>query len=189
MPKPLPSQEDLRALLAYDPLTGGLTWKHRDPSTFNVGRYPVERIAKRWNSQFAGTAAMTTVSPSGYRYGAIRDEKLYAHRVIWKFAYGSDPDVIDHINGDPGDNRLTNLRSVTHAENGRNVKVPADNSSGRVGVRWNDECGKWRAEIQANGRREYLGSFATFEAAAGARRAAEQRLGFHPNHGRQQEIA
>lgn len=174
-------------MLAYDPATGALTWKRREASTFNVGRYPAERIAARWNSQFAGTPAFTTKTKAGHVYGAIRGRKVYAHRVIWKMMYGVDPVEVDHINGDPGDNRLSNLRNVTHAENGRNMRRPTDNSSGCIGVRWNSDCAKWAAEIQADGRRESLGLFHTFEAAADARRAAEQRLGFHPNHGRNQK--
>lgn len=182
--KPLPSQEELRALLDYEPETGALAWKPRPAFLFAPGLYPAERLASIWNARFAGEPAFTTTTPSGYHYSSIDSRKVYAHRVIWKLVTGDEPVEVDHINGDPSDNRFTNLRSVSHAENGRNSKLPRDNRSGCIGVHWNSECSKWAAEIRANGQRHYLGLFATREAAAAARKAAERRLDFHPNHGR-----
>lgn len=70
---------------------------------------------------------------------------------------------VDHIDGDPLNNRLINLRACTVAENSRNRKTILDIRSGIKGV---DYCkGKWRVRICVDGVRHYLGSFDNIEAA------------------------
>jgi hypothetical protein len=61
-------------------------------------------------------------------------QKAYQHRVIWKMEHGTDPEIIDHINGNPRDNRLENLRSVSHRVNIQNSNLSKANTSGVKGV-------------------------------------------------------
>lgn len=74
-------------------------------------------------------------------------------------------DQIDHINGDKGDNRIANLREATNAENNRNTGAGQANTSGFKGVCWDKAKGKWRAQIEIDGRGAHLGYFTTPEAA------------------------
>lgn len=171
-PKRLPSQEELQDLLDYDPATGILTWKHRPD---HVGS---------WNVQNAGQPAFTSVTSKGYLYGSLGDLTVRAHRVIWKWLYGEEPDQLDHIDGNPANNRRANLRSVTPEENQRNTKMRSDNTSGVVGVQYRKDTNKWRAYISVKSSQLNLGSFETMEEAIEARQAAEIEHGFHPNHGR-----
>lgn len=97
---------------------------------------------------------------------------------------GEDPLEIDHINGDPKDNRWANLRSVISAENAKNQKRRKDNTSGVCGVYWREDSRKWRAMIGHNGRLIRVGTFERKEDAIAARLAAQQKLDYHPNHGR-----
>ena len=180
----LPSRNELNELLGYDPDTGELRWKARPLSAFRSAQNPLN-AAGSWNAKNAGNIAFTAKSAAGYRVGRIHDRLMYAHRVIWKIVHGVDPIEVDHINGNRGDNRLANLRAVTRTENARNVPRPRNNTSGRIGVTWNADCRKWRAKIGHGATAEYLGLFTTLEEASAARAAAESRLGFHPNHGRQ----
>lgn len=107
------------------------------------------------------------------------------HRIIWKMVYGVDPpDVIDHINGDSRDNRLNNLRAVSQKENARNMKMSRSNTSGHTGVGVDSSGRGWGAHIKVDGKTHRLGTFDTFEEAVAARKTAERRFGFHPNHGR-----
>ena len=100
-------------------------------------------------------------------YACRRDgDKLVAlHREIARPAEGLH---VDHKNGDRLDNREVNLRVCTHAENMRNKRLTVANTSGYKGVFPEKRTGKWRACIRFDGRREYLGTHQTKEAAARA---------------------
>lgn len=174
-PKPLPSQETLRELLDYDPATGFLTWKYRSAKW---------RRANSFNAQFAGERAFTARTAGGYYTGAIQDKLFLSHRVIWKWAHGIEPLHIDHIDGDPGNNQLENLRSVSHSENLKNSRLRSDNKTGVCGVKFIEETGRFRAILRQNGRSIHIGCFGTLDEAATARLEASGKYGFHPNHGR-----
>lgn len=70
-----------------------------------------------------------------------------------------DPQV-DHINGDSLDNRRMNLRLATPSQNAQNLRGPtARSKSGVRGVYWFK--GAWTPQPTLNGKRVYLGRFAT----------------------------
>ena len=178
MSKRTPCQTKLKFLLHYEESTGLLTWKERGPAWFsNV------KTLRLWNAQHAGQAALNTLY-DGYKRGLINGSFFRAHRIIWKLVYGTEPDQIDHINGDRADNRLENLRNVSGLENCRNLPISASNKSGCPGVSWKTRDRIWQSKITVQGRVIHLGSFRQYEAAVSARKAAEARFGFHPNHGR-----
>lgn len=122
--KPLPPVEFLRECFLYDPDTGALFWRHRPDHHFQ----DLEN-AKQWNARLSGTPALATQTrkPNG-EPRALRGEFLFrsrrfrvgAHRVIFKMQTGEEPDMVDHRNGDPFDNRWRNLRAATAVTNRRN---------------------------------------------------------------------
>ena len=180
----LPPQEYLRKILDYAPETGLLSWRERTQEMFSSGGNGAEVNCKNWNAQFANKQAFKNLHPDGYKQGHIKRKKYLAHRVIWKLVTGVDPEQVDHINGNPADNRWINLRDVTQAENHRNKAVHKNNTSGKVGVCWYKRDNKWGARIKVKGAFIHLGSFDSFEDACAAREAAEIKYGFHKNHGR-----
>lgn len=157
--KVLPSQEHLNSRLQYDPKTGQLFWKWRDPASFSVtDNRGQEWAANAWNAHYAGVEAFTSPDRNGYRHGKIDKVKYQAHRVIWKMVYGVDPDTIDHIDGDQGNNRLANLRDCSVAENCRNYAKPATGTSKYRGVCWVKRDRKWAAAISdGDGGKRSLG--------------------------------
>ncbi len=82
----------------------------------------------------------------------------------------------DHVDGNGINNTRGNLRLATHAQNMRNSRIPKNNSSGFKGVTWDKQHKKWRAQIQVNGRTQYLGLFAGPEEAGSAYDAAAREL-------------
>ncbi|HRI99390.1 MAG TPA: HNH endonuclease signature motif containing protein [Hyphomonas sp.] len=130
----LPSSEYLHECFVYDEISGALFWKKRPLYHFDdKGRSAKWKQSVQW-SRRAGKAAFTLFS-GHYRCGVLNGKRVYAHRIIWKMVHGVDPRVIDHINGDKLDNRIHNLRSVTHQENLRNTRRDRkNNTSGHVGV-------------------------------------------------------
>ena len=104
----------------------------------------------------------------------VYGKSYYAHRLIWLYVYGCWPKhQIDHINGKPTDNRLSNLRDVTQSVNMHNSKLRLDNKSGVKGVSWCTRSNKWHANICIKGKRKHLGSFHSKLNAIKARRAGE----------------
>lgn len=177
--------EVCRQLLDYDPETGVLRWKHRDALMFSAcGRWSAFDKAAAWNARHAGRPALTANS-AGYRVGSILNIMSRAHVVAWMISYGVKPILIDHINGDRSDNRLSNPRNVDATGNSRNTARQARNRSGSTGVRQRPN-GKWEANIGIAGRFKFIGHFETFAEASDARKRAAAEHGFHDNHGRPQ---
>lgn len=176
----LPPLDYLRQCLRYEPDTGKFFWLERP-----MWMFADERIWKSWNTRLAGREALTTKDNHGYARSKLAGQMVSGHRLAWYMGHGEHPDnEIDHINGDPGDNRLANLRHVTHAENSRNRKLNRDSRTAWHGVSRDRLTGFWHAEIKFEQREVFLGSFITREEAIAARRGAERALGFHENHGR-----
>lgn len=177
--KALPHRDILLQLLRYEPTTGNLYWRNRHIDSFEGGG-PAR--AQSWNTKHAGRPAIICLNAKGYKTGRILKVACLSHRVIWKMVYGSEPDQIDHINGDKCDNRLSNLREVDNATNHKNMPLQRNNTSGVVGVsrHWRG----WQAVINKNGKRVGIGVYVRFDDAVKARKRAERELGYHENHGR-----
>jgi HNH endonuclease len=99
-----------------------------------------------------------------------------AHRVIWFWVTGAWPDkFIDHINGDPTDNRWDNLRLATNAENLRAKRAPSKAASGLRGAHKNTGTKKFRARITVDYKPIHLGYFDTREEAHAAYQNAARK--------------
>ena len=99
---------------------------------------------------------------AGYRAVRVDGTLLQEHRVIFAMAHGHWPDAqIDHINCDPSDNRVANLREATPHQNSMNTRAHRDNKSGFKGV--TAVGGVYRASIMVKGKTIKLGVFATPE--------------------------
>ncbi len=154
--------ERLRELLNYDPKTGIFTWR-------------IDRRAKARPGSLAGT-----ITPSGYRNIWTDGYNYRAHRLAWLYVYGKWPaGQIDHINRVRSDNRIANLRIVTHAQNMENRKVQRNNTSGYTGVYPDRDGRRFSARISSNGKWLYLGHFKTAELAYAAYCKAAAELHTH----------
>ena len=168
-------------VLRYNPETGGLVWKERPLTLFKE-----ERIGKTWNSRFSGQVAGTP--NKGYLMVYLKGSQFAAHRIVWAMAKGEQPPaVIDHINGNPLDNRIENLRESTPQDNAKNMFAPITNTSGVVGVHWNTAKCRWVAQgyVTEDGKAKTvpLGRFVEFEDAVESRRRWENERGYSTRHG------
>jgi hypothetical protein len=99
-------------------------------------------------------------------WGYVRLNSQPLHRIIADAPRGK---VVDHINGDPLDNRRANLRVCTQAQNLANGRSHRDSTSRYRGVSWKRSEGVWRAQISVGGQRSrFLGQYRDEEAAARA---------------------
>jgi hypothetical protein len=141
-------------LLEYNPDTGDLRWMEcRGPAKAG---------------QIAGAIARRGLDRGRMPFARILkiDGKSYqAHRIAWLLYTKTHPTtLIDHINRDPLDNRICNLRLATHSQNAMNRVASKDCKSGLKGVHCN-KWGRWIASAKRHGVRYYLGSFETPEEA------------------------
>ena len=149
--------EKLRMLLHYDPETGIFTRKVRTSPRIKVG-------------DVAGS-----VNTSGYLLISVQSRLYLAHRLAWLYVYGEWPKLtIDHVNRNTSDNRIANLRDISHKQNGQNASIRIDNTSGHTGIIWCGREGKWLARICHNYKTIHLGYFTDREDAIAARKAAEK---------------
>lgn len=184
---PLPSKEELFLYLTPDFENGLLFWNERTPDMFAGGdgsnkfcKSP-EWNCNVWNKNNAGKLAFTSIANT-YKSGSINKIKYKAHRILFKMYYGYDPDEIDHIDGNPLNNCISNLRDCSRLENMKNVAMQHDNTSGQTGVCFDKARMKWSARIECEKKVYYLGRFDTFEEAVNVRLQAEKELKFHENH-------
>lgn len=105
-----------------------------------------------------------------YRAFTHQGKTYYLHRLVWLYHHGYTPAMIDHIDGDPSNNRIENLRECTNAQNQYNGPRKCHNRSGCKGVVFHPKCPRkpWQAKIAKAGRVFSLGYYATLEEAAAA---------------------
>ena len=124
-----------------------------------------------------GSVLKGTISKTGYLVTQVGLNKKYKfikmHRLIFFICHGTLPKVIDHIDGNPLNNKIENLRECTQSQNTMNSKLSKNNTSGRVGVRQIKKTGNWVAIIMVNRKKIHIGTFPTFELACRAREKAE----------------
>jgi HNH endonuclease/AP2 domain len=141
------AQDDLAERVAYDPATGVFRWK-----------------ASKYRSRIGTVAGRRHLS--GHISIEVNGKTYYAHRIAWLFMTGQWPkDEIDHIDGDPSNNRFDNLREATHAQNLANRR---NRRPGLKGASFDKKLGKWQSYIHPQGRKQSLGYFNTAEEAHAA---------------------
>lgn len=148
------SIELVQQSLRYD--DGKLFWLTRP-----LHHFIDERVWKLWNTRYAGKEAGCYSERNGRPRWVLgfNGRVVYRYRAVWVLCNGEWPGEIDHRNRDPVDDRIENLRVVTHAQNQKNMSRSKLNRSGFKGVHWYPPLSKWRAGIKVDGKSVFLGHF------------------------------
>lgn len=120
---------------------------------------------------------------TGYRYVLIKNKNYAEHRLVYMYHHGSIPKnlVIDHIDGNPSNNRIENLRLATLSQNQYNRKN-LSTSKCKKGVSYHTTTGKYVSAITVDTHKIYLGLYLTEEEAHEAYKVASSK--YHKEFGR-----
>ena len=169
MSKPL-TQQRLKEVLNYDKETGYFTRLVKSGPSVKVG----ERAGYKH----------TDKNGKSYIRISVDGKKYAAHRLVFLYVDGKFPDdQVDHKNGCGIDNWWTNLKQATNADNGKNQKLPKDNTTGICGVYFYKNKTLFQVQITADGKKIHLGYTSDFFEACCLRKAAQLKYGFSKNHG------
>lgn len=160
MAKPDLTPERLRELLHYNPETGVFTWL----------------VSLRGHVKTGDKAGYRAAI--GYIKIKIGGTLFYGHRLAWLYEHGVWPrHGLDHRDGDKSNNKLSNLREATQAENLQNVSISKRNTSGFLGVYFRKDTKKhWVAQMAINGKVTGLGFYSTAAEASAAYLQAKARF-------------
>lgn len=111
------------------------------------------------NYRLVGMKVGYASKSSTYVQVSIKRKKYYVHRIIFFMFNDFNPKSVDHIDGNPRNNRIENLRNATFCQNQYNKKLSKNNTSGVKGVYFNKTKNKWIARCGANRKENYLGEF------------------------------
>lgn len=169
------TQAALKELLDYDQDTGVFRWRVNRNGLIRAG------------SIAGGKSAVYKENGRVYYRLQIKIScKLHlAHRLAWLYVHGEWPESqIDHINGNPLDNRIANLRQATPKQNSENRRLNANNTSGYRGVNWYARGKKWCAHLQHANQQVHIGYFDCPHEAGAAVQAMREALFTHTNESR-----
>ena len=155
------TQERANALFEYR--EGKLYWKVRPARCVHIG-------------DEAGGANGDGYKRLSFKSDGVQFREML-HRVVFLMHHGYMPEFVDHIDGDPTNNSIENLRSATKSQNSMNKKRRCDNSSGVKNVYWFEPTKKWRVAVTANRKLVYQEYFSDKKLAELA--SIEARKKFH----------
>lgn len=145
---------DWKEYFVVDSVAGAVYWKERDRSSFKDKRYWNIHLLKR-----AGRLAGYT--HRGYRLVYMMGRGHFVHRIIWEMVNGPIPQglEIDHIDGNPSNNTIGNLRLATRSQQLQNTRTRSDSSHRLRGVSLDKRDGAWDSCITINKTKIYLGRY------------------------------
>ena len=155
----------LKTLLRYDSDEGKFYWR--------------VNLVRAKQGMLAGCTR-----PDGYIVIGFHRRSYRAHRLAWAYVTGESVfGELDHINGNPSDNRIENLRLATRAQNLANTRKKISSGNTLKGVTHSRD-GRFKAQLRVNGRNTYLGIYATeADAHAAYCAAAEKEFGAYHRAG------
>ena len=119
-------------------------WFYYDETSPTFLRWKVDKRGGRNYSAIIKSkdSVAGSIRKDGYCCVKLNGKSYKVHRIIFEMCFGREPEFVDHIDGDCGNNTLSNLREVTHQDNCKNRGVYETNTSGKTGVQfYTNACG------------------------------------------------
>jgi hypothetical protein len=142
----------------FDYKDGSLYWKKNTTSRNTIGK-------------LAGA-----LDSKGYKQIRFDGKLTHEHRLIFFMFHGYCPECVDHIDGNKLNNRITNLREASSAENQYNTKIRTDNTSGVKGLNFHKDSNMWYVRVQKDGVRYDGGLFKNKDEAMAKAESLREKL-------------
>jgi len=139
------TQEEAHRLFEYK--DGVLYWKIKPAKRVSVGDVAGWRNSK------------------GYQNIVIKGKQWGVHKVIFLMQHGYLPELVDHIDNNPSNNNIENLRPANKTQNNCNARIRKDNSSGFKNVNWHSQKRKWQVRLCINKKSVSFGLYHDLELA------------------------
>jgi len=156
------TQEELLELVYYE--DGVLYWRHTKKGRRSniVGNFE----GKYWRA-------------------CINYKRYQLHHLIWLYHKGEFPEhkQLDHIDGNPNNNKIENLRDEPQSVNVKNAKRNKRNTSGFNGVGWRANRGVWFAIVIKEDGSRITRNFKDKDDARAWQKEESMKHGYHENHG------
>ena len=106
---------------------------------------------------------LAQVEGNRYFHVSINKKRYMLHKLVFFIHHGYVPKIVDHVDGNPSNNKIENLREADKYQNNWNAKVRKHSRTGLKGVTFHPQSGKYRARIRCINKIYSLGLFATKE--------------------------
>lgn len=157
MPKVFLTADSLKEWFEYK--EGNLFWKQKPCRWIKIG----DKVG--------------SLRKDGYVEVGFKNKQYLLHRLIFLYHYNYLPDLIDHIDQNPSNNKIENLREASKKQNSYNSKLFKHNKSGHRGISWSKRDGKWVVRYKTEEKYIYGGSFINMYEAILCRQKLEKKGG------------
>lgn len=175
----------LRECFSYDPVEGKLYWNVDRPAS----HFKTRSSYLGWYKLCAGKEAgcIAKIRTLTYRIVKVKSIRTTCSKVMYALYYGHYVEMVDHIDGNPLNNKIGNLKASSAKMNAKNIGISKRNTSGIGGVSWDKNMGMWRASgsrtVGDKRKVVHLGYHGTIFEAACARLSWQNANGYSLRHG------
>jgi len=177
--------EYLRECFNYDPIEGKLYWNDDRPLT----HFKTKAAYVGWKKVCSGKEAgcIAKIRTLTYRIVKVCGLRTTCSKVMYALYYGHYVEMVDHIDGNPLNNKIENLKASSADMNAKNIGLSKRNTSGIGGVSWDKTMCMWKASgsksLEGRRRTIHLGYYDTIFEAACVRLSWQNTNGYSLRHG------
>ena len=151
-------ERDRAMILAPEWAIAPNVWEYRDRAL-----YWLIKCGRGVTVRHIGDKVVVKGDPLGYQYVTWRRKHYAIHRIVFLLANGWLPDCVDHIDGNPANNTIENLRAASRLQNQHNRRANAKSKTGIKNV--TPHQGKWAVRFSIKGKTKHIGCYGDIELA------------------------
>ncbi len=125
----------------------------------------IRKAVEGYNNPYANKSTGWIDKTTGYKRTSYKGKCFWLHRLTFLYHHGYMPEFVDHIDKNPLNNKIENLRPATKSQNAFNSKRPKDNTIGERNVYWHNVKNKYFVKAVKDGKQHHAGYFVDLDEA------------------------